>query len=76
MNQTQKTLQRALKEIHKLKSEISNLKKHKAEEVVPIIDSKNLVKSRVDEICSDREKALERLSIKLFGRVYAKQEQN
>ena len=36
----------------------------------------HLKSSRLDEICKDRDAAMERLSIKLFGRIYAKQEQN
>lgn len=66
-----------MEEIERLKSEVSKLKESKSLEVKPPIwESTSKKSSRLDEICKDRDAAMERLSIKLFGRVYAKQEQN
>ena len=73
MNQMDKTLERAMEEIQRLKSKVSSLEEKKRQ-----IQPKNnwkivRKKSRIDEICADRDAAMERLSIKLFGRIYAKQ---
>ena len=78
MNQETKTLQRALKEIENLKSEISILKKvNKPVEKKPDIwESKSGRVRSIDKLTEGRDEAMNRFSMKLFGRIYAKQEQN
>ena len=68
-----------MKEIERLKSEISSLEnqiQNKPSDKEKFTWKSNNKKSRIDQICKGREEGLEKLSIQLFGRVYAKQEQN
>ena len=70
MTQAQKTLERAMKEIERLKSQVLELKEKPSQEV----RVQNIVpSSRLDIILKGRKSALERFYNKLFGGKNAKQ---
>ena len=71
MSQTEKTLERALEEIERLKSQVSSLQTPKEQQNPKPKWSPNK-KSRLDNILKGRKEAMDKLSIKLFGRKNAK----
>ena len=74
MNQTAKTLERAMEEIQRLKSQVSSLeKKNPRQQPKPNNWEIKEKKSRLDKIIEGRDAAMERFSNKLFGGKNAKQ---
>ena len=72
MSLENKVLERAMEEIERLKSKISNLenkKEHLKEKNKQEIIYRRY--SKIDVICKERNAAMRRYSIKLFGRIYA-----
>ena len=70
MTQTQKTLERAMKEIERLKSQVLNLEKEPKSKSKPKYKHASL---RLEAILKGRKAAMDRFNKKLFGGKNAKQ---